>query len=339
MAKEDYIDRVGLFEYNRLECLRNEYAKNECDECIKICPEGAFVFVRGKLRLEASLCKECGVCIGSCPSEALKIVADVFPVSELRNEKNPTLTCKEKKRCLARFRAFDYVSLVLESKKSFTCSLGECDGCELNHENKTLDFINHSIDEANRLLEQISSFKITKSLKFRPDPLEERRGFFRKLKGGTSSPLLHVKSLDRVKKSLKAVLEDEVVLEKDSTLFYHKRIDDSCTNCGECVDFCPTNALSYTKDKTKILFQFGKCIGCEICIDICKENSVNKVSKEVNLVDFAYDRVEVLAEHDLRICSVCKCSFSYKGGDLICKRCESFEKEYSEMFKLASDIV
>ncbi len=59
-------------------------------------------------------------------------------------------------------------------------------------------------------------------------------------------------------------MKDTLINEKLSFSF-GKVIDKSCTNCGECVEFCPNKALSYSSDKRKILFQMAKCIGCHIC--------------------------------------------------------------------------
>ncbi len=70
-VNDEYVDRSGLFTYDRLSCLRNEYAFNECSKCIEICPKDAFVFVRKKLRLDSDKCNSCAACIGSCPSDSL----------------------------------------------------------------------------------------------------------------------------------------------------------------------------------------------------------------------------------------------------------------------------
>jgi len=343
MSKEEYVDRAGLFAYDRLSCLRNEYAFNDCTKCIEICPEDAFVFVRKKLRLDSDKCNSCGVCTGSCPSNSLFLVGDTLPIKKIQNEDEPLLSCENQKSCLAKYRGFDYITMALEAKKSFTCNTSTCKECDLNIDGKIKEFITNSISEANIVLEKVSSYSI-KSSESGADPQKEllssRRAFFRSFGKGVEDEIgLHVKSLDRVKKTLKEnLLHVEDSLVKDELSFVsHKSIDKSCTNCGECVEFCPTTALSYSSDKRKILFQMGKCIGCGICEDICKSNSITGKQEKLDLVNFAFDKMEILVEHELKVCKVCKCSFSYHGGDEICDRCESFEKEHSDMFLLASD--
>ena len=50
------------------------------------------------------------------------------------------------------------------------------------------------------------------------------------------------------------------------------RVDDSkCDYCMECVQLCPTEALTYDKcfnhDKTK-------CTYCEVCSDVCEHMAI-----------------------------------------------------------------
>ncbi|WP_024955006.1 DUF362 domain-containing protein [Sulfurospirillum arcachonense] len=345
MSKEEYIQRAGFFTYDRLSCLRNEYAHNDCKKCLEICPENAFVFVRKKLTLETKKCTSCGVCIGSCPTGSLFLVGQsvVKPIQKMLYEDNPMLSCENQQSCLAKYTQFDYITMALESQKSFTCNLFTCKDCEINTNQKVQSFIEKNIDEANVVLEKISALKVKKSFEIETKPLLARRAFFRSL----IKPLhvkdeidLHVKSLDRVKKSLKENLLDvnETVINQILSFSHQKKIDESCTNCGECVTFCPSEALNYDKKKTKIFFQMGKCIGCGICEDICKTQSIKSQNVKFDLIDFAYDKIEVLCEHELRVCKVCKCAFSYKSGEEICQRCSNFEVKNSNMLALASNI-
>ena len=93
MSKEEYIQRAGLFVYNGLECLRNEYAFNDCKKCLEICPTNAFSLFRKKLHLDFDACISCGICVGSCPSEALHVIGENFEntLTNLFKEDNPCL--------------------------------------------------------------------------------------------------------------------------------------------------------------------------------------------------------------------------------------------------------
>lgn len=341
MSKEEYIQRAGLFVYNALECLRNEYAFNDCQKCIEICPFDAFSIVRKKLYLDVQTCVACGACVGSCPTQALHVITNEFsnPLKMLSMEGNPTLTCKEQKQCLARFNSIDFLLFALQSQKSFTCNLASCKTCELNEQNMVLEFIEKSVDEANTILKALEQNQILKEYEKLKDT-NSRRAFFKRFLDFDEQVMLpkrFEKSKEELKSVLKEFLEDEKSIDISSSLAHFKVITQACTNCGECIEFCPTKALSASSDKTKILFQSAKCVGCGICEDICKVDAITTIQKPLNLTSFAYNKAEVLIEHDMKICTLCKCAFSYKGGECLCDRCKTYETDNKDLFKLACE--
>lgn len=339
MSKEEYIKRAGLFVYNALECLRNEYAFNDCKKCIEICPFDAFSIIRKKLHLDVQKCIACGACIGSCPTQALHVI-DENSENTLKNlflEDEPMLTCKKQKQCLARFNAAKLTSFTLSKEKSFTCNLSSCEKCELNEGNKVLEFIEKNIDEANVILKSLGKEVIKKEYEKEQDT-NSRRAFFKKIfqiQTESALPKNFENDKEQLKSLLKKILEEEIIVQEPTSLAYFKVIDNKCTNCGECIEFCPTKALSWNNDKTKILFQSAKCVECGICEDICKVDAITKISKPLSLTSFAYNKAEVLIEHDMQICNLCKCSFSYKGGECLCDRCKTYETDNKDLFKLA----
>lgn len=341
MDKALYTDRSGLFSFNRLDCLRNEYAKNECALCIEICPSDAFVYEQEKLRLSIGACTHCGACIGGCPSDALSLFGfEIDKVLEnITKNENPSLTCKENLPCLAAFGVDEWVSLLLESQKTFTCKLSPCANCEINKDVHISSVIEKRLEEANSIVEAFGEYRILKDF-VGVEKMASRRAFFNKFIPSSKEATQEQQSLERVKKAIKPYLPDmtQTKVATPFSLIHQKVIDQSCTNCKECVQFCPTHALSYNGDGTKILFQMGKCIGCGICEDICKPNAIKSIIAPFDWVDFAYDRAKILIEHNLQVCLTCKCAFSYKGGQKVCERCATFEKEHAEMFTLASDI-
>ena len=53
---------------------------------------------------------------------------------------------------------------------------------------------------------------------------------------------------------------------------FRKRIirnEDKCTDCGACVGFCPTGALSMNAETRKISFDDSKCVACSLCTRAC----------------------------------------------------------------------
>lgn len=49
---------------------------------------------------------------------------------------------------------------------------------------------------------------------------------------------------------------------------------DSCTSCGECVAYCPVNALVEEESGVKYLFE--KCVECQVCVraKVCPEDNL-----------------------------------------------------------------
>ncbi len=351
MDKTYYTDRVGLLHFERLLCLRNEYANNDCTQCLDICPSEGFEFRQGKLRLNPATCTQCGACLGSCPTGALFLYAFDMAKMQQRIEKESDIlfTCKENLPCLGAFSLSDWISLLLGSHKSFTCKLSFCHECPLNNQGKLLAFIEKSIDEANCFVARLGEHQQIRKVFDGEIHHDSRRAFLTRWRAQTEKqtitlPLiapLSTPSLERMKKALKPyVSEMKDTMIKESFSFIHQKSIEhqACTNCKECVQFCPTQALSYNSDGTKILFQVGKCIGCAICEAICKPHAISKAQTPFDLVAFAFDKAHVLVQHELQVCLTCKCAFSYKGGDKICERCGSFEKEHASMFTLASEL-
>lgn len=48
-----------------------------------------------------------------------------------------------------------------------------------------------------------------------------------------------------------------------------------CNNCGECVEGCPSGAL--TINNKIVEYDFNKCINCDQCISVCRFNSSPKI--------------------------------------------------------------
>ncbi len=332
-----YLDRVGAFVLDRLACLRNDYAKNECTLCQDVCAHHAFVFEQGKLRL-TSLCVACGACMGSCPSKAFSLYG--FAVDNTKHlllkEGESVFTCKEHLPCLGALSVDAWSALLLDASNGFTCNLFECATCAHNHEDSVYHAIVKRLDEANRFVQALGLPQRIRTIKQALATPSRRVFFERLLKLKAQDYTAPTTPLFSLKQTLKQRLDATKIVSEAFSFIHVKRISKACDNCKECVQFCPTNALSYHQDQTKILFQMGKCIGCGICEDICHKEAISSVETSYDIVAFAYDKAEVLIAHDLRVCQTCKCAFSYKGREMICERCGCFEKEHAEMFLLAS---
>ena len=47
------------------------------------------------------------------------------------------------------------------------------------------------------------------------------------------------------------------------------RNEDKCTECGACVNICPTEALAIDLQTRHVSFDPDKCIACELCVPVC----------------------------------------------------------------------
>jgi 2-oxoglutarate ferredoxin oxidoreductase subunit delta len=60
-----------------------------------------------------------------------------------------------------------------------------------------------------------------------------------------------------------------------------------CKSCGECVQKCPVNAISWHDDDLGMLGEPGiyidldKCIGCEICERVCPDSAIQITNKRL----------------------------------------------------------
>ena len=53
-------------------------------------------------------------------------------------------------------------------------------------------------------------------------------------------------------------------LEKDVV-----RNEAKCTQCGACINICPTAALAIDLDTREVSFDSDRCIACELCVPVC----------------------------------------------------------------------
>ena len=341
----EYKQKGKLFEFDLLQCLRTDYYHNDCKECLEICPHEAFFFDRKRLTVDFDKCTNCAVCVGVCPTEALQV--EYFSPDDYLLKNPDLLSCKKDIPCLSAFGTEHFITMALRGEE-LGVDLSHCEGCDLNPENRTLKSIEARIEEAQRFLDEIGSQKEIRQKVYEPN----RRGFFKSV-FATAQKITNEESLrdaksgvSRVplkttllKNSLKMVVSklSTTTISTDYSFLANKAIEDSCTNCGDCVQFCPTDALFFSQDGASIWFVAGKCIDCAICNDICKPKSIQD-KERIDLVAYAFDRGEELIHHQIEICQECKTPFPYKGEELICDRCKSFVDDFADIFKMASDM-
>jgi len=63
------------------------------------------------------------------------------------------------------------------------------------------------------------------------------------------------------------------------------RFLDLCKSCGQCIEKCPVDAISWDENELgmlgepAIVIDMEKCIGCETCEQICPDSAIEILNK------------------------------------------------------------
>ncbi len=343
-----------------LKCLRQDYAHNECDICITACPEKAIEVKRAKIAISEDICTLCHACVGVCPTEAIesdKFDSNLFIAKEIAFEQNElkqkligeklTLSCKELGVCLSAFSSEHLITLAIKSCRSIVIDVSPCAECDLNKQEKLKTIIDVNINEANKFLDEF----INKKIEINTQKKADRRDFFKTIFKRTATVVEEIREEEKekpktklplkrilLKNTIKDALDDTNRFTLSNYSFsVTKTINKACTNCKSCVEFCPTNALFYSSDFSKIYFQSGKCTDCAICNDICEVKAFED-GFEHDMAMFAFDKAKAAIEHDLKVCKSCKMAFASKEGEEECPNCVAYQKDFAHMFMTAEEL-
>ncbi|WP_457598817.1 4Fe-4S binding protein [Hydrogenimonas sp.] len=357
--RSERLQEGANFRFDAFSCLRSDYANNDCSLCIELCPEEAMVFDRKKLTLDANRCTGCAACVGLCPTESLH--SELFDPNRFSLEfslsSERRLSCKENIPCLAALSVEHLVSIALRKEGETICDLAHCAECSVNRDGTVFATIEAMVEEADRFLAYCGVPKRLERAYELPETVPEsgRRGFVKRMahlarEVGEESSMSELAQAEGMKQPVKRVLLKNALkryadsfsasgeLAEPFSFVRNKRIDAHlCTNCQECAMFCPTEALTLLQDNTGIVFQMGRCIACGICNDVCRPEALRD-AEAFDLVEFAFDRMQLLVKHRLEICEECKVAFPYRGGEMVCDRCRDFKENFSDLFTMAKDL-
>lgn len=350
MENINFLQTKEFFSLNSLTCLRNEYLFNDCQLCFGQCEHQALGLFKNKIHLFEEKCTSCGACIGSCPTESLNLSTfDInnFILSFANKDENIVVE-KIDVPHFGMLNVHHLISLSLRSKRTLFLEYHE------NNSNQSLDYIEEQIQQCNLFLSTIG-FEYSIFLRQHQRKIEtSRRNLFKTI-AVAQNELLQETNTRKVltqsqkslpskivlfKNSLKLVCEDisNTYISTNNLPVYTYKIDfQNCTNCVDCVTFCPTNALFQNDSKERIFFQSGKCIGCAICQQVCKYNAID-TDNHLDLITYMFDKTEQLVEFTYHKCTQCNNAFIKKDNDDVCEVCKEFTANHSQMFTLAKDL-
>jgi ferredoxin len=273
-------------------CLRRVSPFSTCNVCQESCGKNAIKVGKNGVQILEKLCDGCGLCIPSCPVQAME------GQSPNRITINQTLILDES------LQPTKYELLYIYKRGIRTISAPRMDGK-----------LERIIAEANEVLRGMSKdpFNIVKELE--PVPKEEvrlsRRDFFSKL------------SFDSKKLALSTVTPAKWRFDQDKFkhagmfegwAFFQVDLDpEKCTLCEACFRLCPS--VVFTVKDSMLTINHGKCSGCSMCMDVCREKAVQigtdvqqSVILETNILHLNCKKCscDFLGWEEADICPICK---------------------------------
>jgi len=351
-------------------CVRALAKFSECTHCVEICPVDIISVDNHLPAFNMSQCVGCGGCVSVCPTESFAL--DDFNQTnfffEFVQSEETLLSCKKNVPCIAAL-SVEHLSSLAILKDDLVCDVGHCDGCEIA--SKLKPQIDSNIEEANFVLEAIESSKRVKAeaVAYENEDIsegEDRRGFFRNLtiknaaktkqefdrrvEVETDEELRHEVFTEDIAKLKEKGIPDKrkiffTALKRTPKPSQYHIIDanelsftsmkslneETCTACQMCYRICPTEALTSDMKNSKIDFDPFLCVKCHLCHDVCEPDSLS-LAKTFDIKQFFEPEVKRLVSFNIRRCHECDNYFTYRGGDVICHRCQLEEEEAKELW-------
>jgi len=271
-------------------CLRVRHARSACRACSDICPTEAIGYAWQRLSVDPSPCTRCGLCMGACPTVALKVrsfdESSLDGAFRLRCERAPgdgvVVPCLGALSC-------DQLVDLGSRQPDIVLSAGDCGACTLSLGGaKARENLTAAMETLRALgVEQLPAW-VNATDGLQPDaqrPISRRELFSLWSQNAfqTGRSLLTDRPVNPVKLPVKVParrlrwLKRFAVPTHDHRMIWPTRsVSADCTGCNICVAFCPTGALSSQPDPEKwsLSFQAAACVDCRTCIDLCPRRAI-----------------------------------------------------------------
>jgi ferredoxin len=347
-------------EFDVTKCIRTKSKFASCIKCEEVSC-GHIVIKDNLPSFQNQTGIEAAPSIGVCPTEALSfsgisLTEFFFNFIETQSD---TLSVTEQLPCLSMLSVEHLLALALGTENNIKVNLGS-----YKRDSEQFLQIISRVEESNCILSFFSQKKIEIILYDTKEPPKQktkktsRRDFLSSfsLKGAFKQKKIfedsvisdefreHTLKLDDIAKLkmqtipdkrkilfsvLKqlGILQETLLIQEDILSFVSdKLIDASCTNCQMCYRLCPSGALSSDGKFSLINFDATLCLKCHLCHDVCEADAI-MMHSHFDLVKLITLEKKKLISFDIQRCDECGNSFTYKGGEKICQRCQIEEDE------------
>jgi len=299
---------IAYPELHATRCVRYRDSYSECSRCRDACPHEAIELADDGVRIDAMRCRNCGLCVGACRTEALassqtrRVETLKGAIAKLQFSWACTPSGQEADAVVPCLGALDAATLAYLAKRGIPVELrGRSHCAQCAHGTKGPDRLDVTLDAVDRLHDASGedwaavTLSEVESDRERPAHHAGRRQLFRRLIGrgidslATNSTPLAAPAPERAiragapfateqRELLRIVCkrregDDAFVLEPHAGLpLMQLGMGEGCTGCEACFRVCPTAALQIeeTSFSWAVTFKTDRCVGCAACIEVCQ---------------------------------------------------------------------
>ncbi|WP_053362964.1 4Fe-4S binding protein [Bacillus sp. FJAT-27251] len=274
------------------QCVRNASPFSTCTACQESCEKNAIIIDKSGIQILKNRCDGCGMCIPSCPVQALE------GLSPIRKTIGDTLVLDED------LQPTKYELLHFHKKGIRAIAIPKGD----KKMQKLVDETNETLEKMETNLFQVITGPVQD---LRGQKRLSRREFFSKL------------AIDSKHLALSTITPAKWRFDQDKFrragmfegwAFFQVHLDSvKCSLCEACFRLCPGEV--FMTNGSLLVIDTGNCNGCSLCMDVCRENAVR-------LEPDLQKALELEATVLPLSCQKCSCDFlGWKQAD-ICPICQ-----------------
>lgn len=340
-------------------CLNRRQNRVECDHCVKNCPAGAILILKGHVAIDKDICLSCGVCLSDCPTGVF--YSNQWDETTVSNEvdkhgwKTTGFFCSEHTDPSANDRDIEKGAVRLPAclgsitrgawfelglKTEIELYVDECNGCPMSRAYSCLEY--NVVTAAEWLEASGHKARINFVNQCKNDSSSKCREIVMAGLKLTSRRELFLSLIKHARRATRDVREDELPMQEKSLLpAWRKRfaeiyqdiaiegappafwptiaVDEGCVNCGICAFFCPTGALGIDDEGGTAVHHFIS----GYCLDcrICEMICpVSSIHREREQVEEPF-KTRTISMEPIIICTRCG-DTTTENDRLLCHWCQ-----------------